>query len=84
MKLTGTLTCKLSTVAIKIFGKDEAAAATGASASTVIDFVIAASPMTVSAAEAVAAYLRKSLRASSAVSSASLGIAFQLRNFSRS
>src|SRR5271169_2208127 len=65
-------------------GKLEAAAAAGASAALVTDFVIAATPPIARAAEATAAYFRNSLRDSSGPSSFSLRMEGQLQNFQTS
>jgi hypothetical protein len=61
------------------FGKAVTVDVAAAPAAFVTDFVIAAMPATARTAEAVAAYLRNSLRLSSGLSSPSLGIAPQLR-----
>ena len=79
MKVNGTLTCRLLTVVTMTFGNPEAATVAGASAATVIDFVIAATPTIARVADATAEYLRKSLRPSSGPSSLSPGMALQLR-----
>jgi len=65
LKLTGLFTCSASTFPIITLGNVAAAAVADAPAAFVTDFVIAAIPATAKTAEAVAAYLRKSLRASS-------------------
>jgi len=56
------------------FGKVAAAAVADVPAAFVTDFVIAAMPATARTAEAVAAYLRKSLRAPSGATCSSPGI----------
>jgi hypothetical protein len=81
LKLTGVLTCRELMFVIRTFGKTEAAAVAGASAALVTDFVIAAIPPTASAAEATAAYLRKSLRPPSGAPSSLPGMALRLRVF---
>jgi hypothetical protein len=81
LKVTGVLTFRELMLVIRIRGKTEEAAVAGASAALVTDFVIAAIPPTARAADATAAYLRKSLLPPSGAPSSSSGIALQLRVF---